>query len=343
MALISVIVPVYNVEKHLKKSIESLINQTMKDIEIILVNDGSNDDSLQICKEYQKLDSRIIVINKVNGGVSSARNAGLKIASGEFIGFIDPDDWIEKDMYKNMYQKIVDTYSDVSICNYTIDSKNRSEAIKLDIKKEILNKSDIIKDVISGLIGPKNLNSNTKVIMGSVWRLLIKKELINRYNILFIEGIPFMEDLIFSINIFLKSKRIVIDTNTYYHYIIHQFSAVNGYRDNISDINNEVISKIEELLKKENIYESMKGRLDTRYVNSIISSIINEVHMQSPKVQLERIKTIGNLCKDKRLVSILEELDVKDCTFRKKISLIAIKYHCRIYLYIYYNIAMKIL
>ena len=104
---ISVIVPVYNVEKYLRKCIDSLTNQTLKDIEIILVNDGSTDNSGSIIDEYAKQDKRVIAIHKENGGQSSARNMGLDIAKGKYVGFIDSDDWIELDMYENMYLALV--------------------------------------------------------------------------------------------------------------------------------------------------------------------------------------------------------------------------------------------
>ena len=117
-ALISVIVPVYNVEKYLKRCLDSIINQDYKNLEIIIVDDGSTDDSLKICYDYANLDSRVVVIHKENGGLSSARNVGLDLAHGEYIGFIDSDDYIESNMY-SMLKKSIDTYgSDISVCNY---------------------------------------------------------------------------------------------------------------------------------------------------------------------------------------------------------------------------------
>ena len=106
MGKVSIIVPIYNVEKYLSKCIESILSQTYKNIEIILVDDGSPDNSPQICDEYAKKDDRIIVIHKANGGVSSARNAGIDIATGKYIGFVDPDDYIENNMYELMVNKI---------------------------------------------------------------------------------------------------------------------------------------------------------------------------------------------------------------------------------------------
>lgn len=101
----SIIVPIYNAQNHLKKCIESIINQTEKDIEIILIDDGSTDDSLKICNEYQRKDFRINVIHQNNSGVSIARNQGIKIAKGEYIGFVDSDDWIDLDMFKRLLEE----------------------------------------------------------------------------------------------------------------------------------------------------------------------------------------------------------------------------------------------
>jgi glycosyltransferase involved in cell wall biosynthesis len=116
MDLISVIVPVYNVEKYLRKCIDSILSQTYTNLEIILVDDGSVDNSDKICDEYKEKDSRIVVIHKENGGASSARNVGLDMAHGEYIGFIDSDDYIDSDMYEELYKNMQDNNADLSIC-----------------------------------------------------------------------------------------------------------------------------------------------------------------------------------------------------------------------------------
>ena len=114
--LISVIIPVYNVEPYLPKCLESVCNQTYDNLEIILIDDGSTDNSGQICDMWAERDSRIVVIHKENGGVSAARNDGLKRAKGELIGFVDSDDWVEPSMYKKLFSAIGDT--DMACCGY---------------------------------------------------------------------------------------------------------------------------------------------------------------------------------------------------------------------------------
>jgi len=126
MSKISVIVPVYNVEKFIKRCLDSIINQTMRDLEIILVNDGSTDNSGKICDEYAQLDNRITVIHKENGGLSSARNTGLDVATGEWISFVDSDDYIEKNMYEVLYKTAIEEDVDICICFFkylTVDNK----------------------------------------------------------------------------------------------------------------------------------------------------------------------------------------------------------------------------
>lgn len=114
--LISIIVPIYNVEKYLRKCVDSLINQTYKNIEIILVDDGSPDNSPKICDAYKEKDNRIVVIHKMNGGLSSARNAGLRIAKGKYIGFVDSDDWVETSMYEDLLSFMVTYDCDLVEC-----------------------------------------------------------------------------------------------------------------------------------------------------------------------------------------------------------------------------------
>lgn len=124
MAGLSIIVPIYNVEEYLSKCIESILNQSYKDFELILVDDGSPDNSAAICDEYAKKDDRIIVIHKPNGGVSSARNAGLNRAKGKYIGFVDPDDYIEEKMYELMIKELESTQANLAICGYDYVNEN---------------------------------------------------------------------------------------------------------------------------------------------------------------------------------------------------------------------------
>lgn len=156
MPKISVIVPFYNVERYARQCIESIQNQTYRNLEIILVDDGSPDNCGKICDEYATSDKRIKVIHKPNGGLSSARNAGLDAATGEYIGFVDSDDWIEPEMYERMLASIITTHADISVCNITYDYQNVIESNKYKVTTDKVVFRD---EVLRMLMDDKYLNS----------------------------------------------------------------------------------------------------------------------------------------------------------------------------------------
>ncbi len=143
--LISVIIPVYNVEKYLGRCLESVLNQTYKNLEIILVDDGSKDNSGKICDEFALKDKRIKVIHKENGGLSSARNAGLKIAKGEFIGFVDSDDWIDYEMYEVLYKLMIEKKTDISCGNIVRTTKEFECNNKRKVIEQVYSKDEFAK------------------------------------------------------------------------------------------------------------------------------------------------------------------------------------------------------
>lgn len=343
MIRVSVVVPIYNVGKFLKRSIESIKKQTLKDIQIILVNDGSTDNSLSICKDYQEKDDRIEVIDKPNGGVSSARNAGIKVAKGEYIGFVDSDDWIEPEMYKNMYDQIIMENSDICICNYVEEINGKSVPNLLNLKQEVLEGQEILDEIITNMISNSTLNSSApQPIMGSACRLIIKKNLFDQYNLMFQSDITLMEDLIFCIQALLKSRRVCINRGIYYHYILHSNSGASSYREDMFDRQLKVYRVLENLLKDEDIYPIVEQRMNFRYVNMFISSIANEARPENNKSFTEKIKFIKQLCKDNKLKRTLKEINTKGYTLRKKLVLKALEYEWEIYLYLYQSFLNKV-
>lgn len=214
MKKISVIVPIYNVEKYLKKCIDSIINQTYSNLEIILVDDGSPDNCGKICDEYQVQDSRIKVIHKKNGGLSDARNAGIKEATGEIISFIDSDDFIDLDMYEYMLNEMQKENADIVICGTKIDFEKGKTNIKRAEERKILKSKDALIE----------LNSFKSFDM-AVWNKLYKKEII--------EGIFFpvgkkSEDYFVMYQYFDRAKNILILPEAKYHYIQRANSISRG-------------------------------------------------------------------------------------------------------------------
>lgn len=204
--LISVIVPIYNVEKYLRKCVDSIINQTYKNLEIILVDDGSPDNCPKICDEYAKQDSRIKVIHKENGGLSDARNAGMNIATGEYISFIDSDDWIKSEMIEDMYNRMIEDNSDLVSSGVLWVDENGVEIRNATVSENcVLNTEQAMTELI-----------NDGKLKQHVWNKLYKADLIK--NIPFDKG-KYHEDVFWSYKVIGEAERISIEKNSYYFYV----------------------------------------------------------------------------------------------------------------------------
>lgn len=205
--LISIIVPIYNTENYLRKCIDSIINQTYKNIEIILVNDGSTDNCGKICDEYIDKDNRVKVMHKKNAGLSCARNSGLGLCRGEYIGFVDSDDWVEDNMFESMYSISKQNNSDITICDTTSQEKkiNNKNYDNFEVKK--LNQVDYCVEMFTG-------NS----FEGYVCNKLYTSEIINKHKF---EDIGGIEDLLFNYKVLNEKPdiNVMYIKKGLYHYI----------------------------------------------------------------------------------------------------------------------------
>lgn len=216
MGKISIVVPIYNVESYVEKCIESILNQSFNDFDLILVDDGSTDRCGEICDTYAIKDIRVKVVHKKNGGLSSARNAGIEIAQGKYIAFVDGDDFIHKDMYKILYNEIIQNDSDIVICDF----------------KKVYNENDIIDTMENG----KSINLNNIDALNMLysdkgaeftvaWNKLYKKELFN--DIKYEEG-KIHEDEFIAHKLLYKAQKITYVSKQLYNYIQRENSIVNS-------------------------------------------------------------------------------------------------------------------
>ena len=215
--LISVIIPIYKVEKYLNRCVESIVNQTYENLEIILVDDGSPDSCPKMCDEWAKKDKRIKVVHKENGGVSSARNAGLDIAKGDYISFVDGDDWIENDFVKFLYDLIKQDDYDVSRCGAFVVHEGNEEKMENmgDGKVKVLSRDAQVIDLASG-----------KYLSGVTWNKLYKRSVIGDVRYCEYQGAS--EDLMFNYRVFSSGIRTVFNDIPKYYYCVRESSAVNG-------------------------------------------------------------------------------------------------------------------
>lgn len=302
---ISIIIPIYNVEKYLARCLDSVINQTYQNLEIILVNDGSHDRSLNICKYYQKKDSRIIIIDKINEGVSIARNTGIEAATGKYIGFVDADDWIEPYMYENMLNTIEKYKCNIAFCNFTKDTKYAKYFKRIKVKKNVLGKLDIINELIANMIGLEDILPKYHYVMGCIWRCLYNRDFLNKYDLRFKPGISIMEDLVFNIQALIYCHKVCIDHGFYYHYMKNKSSSLHTYNEKMWFDNVQVHNMLEEILHDAELDEHFRNRLDSRYIAMAACAVGNEVYRGNTKLR-QRINVAKYIINDKKLKEVLD-------------------------------------
>lgn len=202
--LISVIIPCYKVEKYLDRCMESVVNQSYRNLEIILVDDGSPDKSGQICDAWQRRDSRIKVIHKPNGGLGFARNSGLEIATGQYVAFIDSDDFVSTDMYATLLKYAQADGSDIVYCGYTHQLGPDSEKIVSDFSRHKIFESRQLKELSQGFFRPTDYNPNMLIM--SVWHALYRRDIITQP--FYSEREVCSEDVHFQASAMLAAKRV---------------------------------------------------------------------------------------------------------------------------------------
>lgn len=221
MNCISIIVPVYNTSKYLEKCLYSLINQTIKNIEIIVVNDGSTDNSLEIINKIAKEDERIKVYNKKNGGLSSARNYGIEKSIGKYIGFVDSDDYVREDMYEILKKNLEDNSADMSICRWYLVENEIKRECNFKTENKVLNSEDAINVLLSH-------SSFDNFVVTKLY----KRELFD--NIRFDEG-KLLEDLLIMYKLINKSKLISLCSEPLYYYVQRNNSITNNLNKELDE------------------------------------------------------------------------------------------------------------
>lgn len=301
--LVSIIVPIYNTGEYLYKCLESIVNQNLQEIELILIDDGSTDNSGEICDLYSEKDKRVRVIHKKNEGVSIARNVGTQTAKGEYIGFIDSDDWIEKEMYQEMYYHAKNKDVDIVMCDVcTVYDDNKKEADTISSLNEsvLLNKKEIT---------PLNLRE----IAGSACRCIYKKELLKFHTIQFPTDLPLSEDRIFNLNVMGNSEKFYYLKKAYYNRYVRTGSAVNKYYPNLLGITNKYRKEVLDALERFwNEDKSYRQAYNQQFLVTYMSIVYNLYNADSPlKLGEKRIK-LKELVSDQNLIETLEECDVLD-------------------------------
>ncbi|MDE1507155.1 glycosyltransferase family 2 protein [Ligilactobacillus salivarius] len=273
---ISVIVPIYNVEKYLKKCLDSIINQTFKEFEIILVDDGSTDNSEMICKEYRRKDSRIVYLKKNNGGLSDARNYGLDYANGEYVAFIDSDDYLGKNFLEFLYRAIRTSKSEVAVCGFVIEYEDEKNLQDVSLHED--NVTITGKDLLHRVMKYKDGYSYVVA-----WNKLYKRELFD--NIKFAKGKVYEDEWI-NYPLFWNVDKVYLLDKKLYHYVQRTGSIKN------SRMSLKKIESMNEMLKDRILFYKDKDiklfiLANIRYRNWLINTLCRNKSMLSNEIITE--------------------------------------------------------
>jgi len=315
---VSIIVPIYNVEKYLKRCVDSLINQTYTNLEIILIDDGSSDNSPEMCNSYAKEDSRIKVIHKKNGGLSDARNKGINIANGKYVMFIDSDDYVEIDIVETAVNAIDKFDSDFVIWGYYADFVNQNEEHIQSITYTSMN----------GVLNPNKeefyLSSELLNLMGYAWNKLYKNEIIQKNNYRFKKGLSLVEDIVFNSEIFKSYHSISFIDKSLVHYMQRPRETLGGkfYEDQF-ELKRNAMDKVREMFLALGYNEKDVSNLVNKNLFNTLKTINRLLAQDKILNTREKVDYLSDLYIDENVIEVLE--NVHPHTFKDKIIKLMMK------------------
>lgn len=288
---ISIIIPVYNAEQYIEKCINSILIQEYKNVEVIVINNGSNDNTLKKLNDLCKKDNRINIINMKQKGVSHARNIGIEHATGEYITFVDADDSVERQMYSVMLKKIIDNKADICFSAYYKVTNNikKEELFPWNEMEKIYFDKDISKKLLPQFIG--KISKNEKVLLGSVWRILIKSNIAKK--IYFNENVRIAEDLLYIVGILNNVNKVIMLNIPLYNYVVNANSALMSYKQNYEENNNEFHRNLILNLEQNNFFDNEENQY--RYASNRVSMymyMLSNINKKSNMKAKDRIKII---------------------------------------------------
>ena len=334
MPKISVIVPVYNVEKFLERCVQSLRMQTLQDIEIILVDDQSPDNCPKICDEYEKKDERIKVIHKQNGGLGYARNSGMEVATGEYIAFVDSDDYVDLDMFETMYNVAKDNNVDfVRVDNYKelLGGEIINKSYISPMEEGYYNQTELRKQLLFPQLGMLPQEDGSKYVSCSVWRNIYRRELIERLNLRFVsERDLISEDMPFNLQFMMNAKSAYVINKKFYHYIVNDKSLTQTYKQDRFEKEVILYNELVHMAKTYEIYNECELRLSRHLLARARKCIKDEF--------------VGNINKKdarNRVRNILETKEIRDVC--KAYPFVSLPFKYKIYAYLVKYKSVKIL
>lgn len=328
MPKVSIIVPVYQVERYLCRCVDSLLGQTLTDIEIILVDDGSADDCPWLCDAYRAQDSRITVIHRQNSGVGCARNSGLDVAKGDFVGFADPDDYVEPDMFGRMYQEAIAQNADfvrVDHFKELPDGTVVNGALVPPMREGAYDRRGLRQDLLFPQLGLLPGDDRTRYASVSVWRNLYRRSVIEANHIRFVSKRDFAsEDLLFNVSFLLAADRAAVINRKFYHYIQNDASMTHTYRADRFEKELALYRELIARMQEAGLLEACKVRVDRMLWERTRKCIKNEF-LGNPE-RCEAHSRVRAMLESAELEEIFVSYPYRELPFKYKAAFVLMKH-----------------
>lgn len=335
---ISVIVPCYGVEKYLDRCMESIVNQTLKELEIILVDDGSPDRVPEMCDEWAKKDSRVKVIHKKNEGLGFARNSGLEIATGEYVAFVDSDDFLDLEAYDIVYNIAITNNLDV--CRFQrrrVDQNNNRIEVSFKKKTETYIGRSEVSLYMLNLVGHKPNDRIQSLESFSAWSGIMRRSIIERFHCRFPnEKVVASEDLLFQLEFLPHVERVFVLTNVFYNYYINTASITHNYNEAKRGRMILLLKMVRERLEKQYSYEDYYPHFCSQIMRIYRTILKFEARDDTPLKN--RIQRIRSICSDDFLMEFYKSPYIKQYPIPMRLFIAMMKYNFPLFFITYYSI-----
>lgn len=325
---ISVIVPVYNVERYLKKCLDSLLKQKLENIEIILVDDGSTDSSGAICDQFAGIDNRIRVIHRENGGLGFARNSGLEIANGEYVGFVDSDDFVAENMYSCLYENAKRYDADISygLWKRFVNEDEIASSNEQGEECRVWEGEQAIHQYLLDRIGLPPHEKDDKIYGSNVWSGIFRRSILTEHNIKFVSERQFIaEDIIFDIDIIPHCRKIVHCDNQLYYYRYNPSSLTGVYKPDRFEKNVILFQEMKKRLLQFYSDDELFDSLSRYFLTFARVAIIQEINHVKNHGYMHARKKVSTICSNRDMRTILKKYSINELPFRLRIYCICEK------------------
>ena len=329
MPCISVIVPIYNVLPYLDRSMASLLGQTHRDLDILLIDDGSTDGCAARCDAYARQDPRVRVVHQPNGGLSAARNTGLDHAVGDFVAFLDPDDYADPHMLEQLLTTLTQAQADTCFCRYYDVSSDGSVRLALEDYARSLYTGAEIDQLLLGMVGSRPHHPHDVEIGMSVWKGLYSLPILRAHHIRFLSEREYLsEDLLFHLDYLAHAGAVAIIPEPLYYYCQNPASLTGVYR-------------ADRFAREKRFYEKVSAELALRFPPEVYRPRLGKAFLgrvrrciaQEAAHNKNSLRNIAAICRDPLVQAVLRELDESQLPRLKRVLHWAIQHHCALFLY----------